>query len=164
MIFNSKKKSNRVETELKKLQKSDSGYFRGKDYLERNYLVFRPMNRYFKKIGNTKKISSWKSKGLSDEVLKRSINNNSIARKLEYVDKNMFVKFNGSCLIKQDKFTSNRKIFNIYIVYDLDSDLDNFDPTLENCLFGAVKLTKNIDTNKYKYSGYGIGFDSKGTF
>ena len=27
-------------------------------------------------------------------------------------------------------------------------------PTLENCLFGSVKLTKNPDIDKYKYSGY----------
>ena len=33
-------------------------------------------------------------------------------------------------------------------------------PTLVNCLFGAVSLTKNADIDKYKYSGYGIGFDS----
>ena len=32
------------------------------------------------------------------------------------------------------------------------------------CLFGAVKLTKNADIDKYKYSGYGIGFDLRGTF
>ena len=76
----------------------------------------------------------------------------------------MFVKFNGSYLIKQDKFTSNRKIVNIYIVYDLDSNLNNFDPTLENCLFGAVKVTKNSDMKKYNCSGYGVGFDSKGSF
>ena len=31
-------------------------------------------------------------------------------------------------------------------------------------MFGAVKLTKNADINKYKYSGYGIGFDGKGAF
>ena len=36
--------------------------------------------------------------------------------------------------------------------------------TLENCSFGAVKLTKNTDINKYKYFGYGIGFDGLGTF
>ena len=35
-------------------------------------------------------------------------------------------------------------------------------PTLENCLFGAVSLTKNADIDKYKYSGYGIGFDRYG--
>ena len=26
-------------------------------------------------------------------------------------------------------------------------------PTLENCLFEALKLTKNIDVDKYKHSG-----------
>ena len=31
---------------------------------------------------------------------------------------------------------------------------------MTNALFGAVKLTKNTDIDKYKYSGYGIGFDS----
>ena len=35
--------------------------------------------------------------------------------------------------------------------------------TLENFLFRAFELTKNDDTDKYKYSGYGIRFDSKGT-
>ena len=28
-------------------------------------------------------------------------------------------------------------------------------------MFGAVKLTKNADPDKYKYSGYSIGFDSR---
>ena len=31
-------------------------------------------------------------------------------------------------------------------------------------MFGALKLTKNADTYKYKYSGYGTGFDRRGTF
>ena len=31
-------------------------------------------------------------------------------------------------------------------------------------MFGAIKLTKNSDIDKYEYAGYGIGFDSKGTF
>ena len=30
--------------------------------------------------------------------------------------------------------------------------------------FGAVKTTKNSDTDKNKYFGYGIGFDGKGVF
>ena len=38
------------------------------------------------------------------------------------------------------------------------------DPTLKNWLFGAVTLTKNADTEKYGYSGYGIGFDRRGSF
>ena len=46
----------------------------------------------------------------------------------------------------------------------LSSNLKNFDFALQNCLFGAVKLIKNADIDKYKYSGYGIAFDSRGTF
>ena len=52
---------------------------------------------------------------------------------------------------------------NINIVYDLKSNLKNFDPTLENGLFGAIKLTKNADIDKYEYAEYGTGIDSKGT-
>ena len=35
------------------------------------------------------------------------------------------------------------------------------DPTLKNCLFGAVTLTENADVDKY---GYGIGFDRRSSF
>ena len=123
------------------------------------------MSRYFKKIGNTKSISSWKSKGLSDEVIKFcTTSNNRLSSTLEYAGKKMYVKFNESCL-KQDKITFNYgKKVNIYIVYDLDSNLNNFDPTLENCLFGTIKITKNVDIDKNKYSGYGTGIDARGTF
>ena len=38
------------------------------------------------------------------------------------------------------------------------------DPTLKNCLFGAVTLTKNTDIEKYGYSGYGIGFYRRSAF
>ena len=31
-------------------------------------------------------------------------------------------------------------------------------------MFGEVKLTNNADIDKYLYSGYGIGFDRKGSF
>ena len=31
-------------------------------------------------------------------------------------------------------------------------------------MFGAVRLTKNADIDKYGYSGYGIGFDRRGSF
>ena len=36
--------------------------------------------------------------------------------------------------------------------------------TLGHCLFGSVKLTKIADLDKYKYTGYGIGFDSCSEF
>ena len=49
-------------------------YFIGKCHFEedgaQNYLVFQPIKRYFKIIDNTQFISSWKSKGLSDETIK----------------------------------------------------------------------------------------------
>ena len=60
----------------------------------------------------------------------------------------MYAKFSGICL-KQDKITFNHgRTRNIYIVYDLKSSLNNFDPTLQNFLFGAFKLTKNSDIDK----------------
>ena len=38
------------------------------------------------------------------------------------------------------------------------------DPTIKNCLFGAVTLTKNADIDKYRYSAYGTGFDRRSSF
>ena len=35
---------------------------------------------------------------------------------------------------------------------------------LGNSLFRPLKLIKNDDPDKYKYSGYGIGFDAWGNF
>ena len=56
-------------------------------------------------------------------------------------------------------------ILNIYIAYELGaSSSHNNDPTLKNCLFGAVTLTKNSDIDKYGYSGYGTGFDRRSSF
>ena len=58
----------------------------------------------------------------------------------------MRVKFNRSCL-KQPKFTYTHKtIVNIFIVYELGVSTSNDnDPRLNNCLFGAVTLTKTTD-------------------
>ena len=38
------------------------------------------------------------------------------------------------------------------------------DFTLENCLFDAIKIRKDVNTSHYKYSGYSIGFDAKSSF
>ena len=77
----------------------------------------------------------------------------------------MRVKFIGGYL-KQPKVSYTHKtIVNIYIVYELGaSSSNNNDPTLKNCLFGAITLTKNTDIDKYGYSGYGIGFDRRSSF
>ena len=91
--------------------------------------------------------------------------NNNITPELNYYGTKIRVEFGGCCL-KQDKVTySHGKIVNIYIVYEISKNYSiSSYPTLENCLFGAVSLTKNADIDKYNYSGYGIGFDRQGEF
>ena len=56
-----------------------------------------------------------------------------------------------------------KKVKNIYISYILNQWLRdlNTDFTLGSCVFGSVKLTKSYNLDKYKYSGYSIGFDSR---
>ena len=69
--------------------------------------------------------------------------------------------------LKQDSVSFlHKKVVNLYISYKLDTcskDL-NKDFRLGNCLFGAAKLTENAGPYKYKYSGYGIGFDFRSQF
>ena len=61
---------------------------------------------------------------------------------------------------------NNNNVINIYCVYQIEpianSRLSNF--TVQNALFGAMQITKDIDTSKYKYKGYGICFDEGGMF
>ena len=125
-----------------------------------SYLVFQPLNKYFKIIASTNYVSSWKSKGLSDEnIIAPTTRDFKLNPQLSYFGTKARVDFRGSCL-KQDKTTFNHeKIVNIHIVYESDKIYVKTSPTLVNCLFGAVSLTKNTDIAKYKYSGYGIGFD-----
>ena len=89
-----------------------------------NYLVFQPVNKYFQKIDNTESISSWESKGLSNEIIKPpNTCNNSLNPSLEYFINKIKVTFNGSCL-KQYKATyTHGKVVNIYIAYKLSSIL-----------------------------------------
>ena len=60
---------------------------------------------------------------------------------------------------------SHGKVVKIYIVYELGaSSSHNNDPTLKNCLFGAITLTKTANIDKYEYSSYGIGLDRRWSF
>ena len=90
---------------------------------------------------------------------------------IDYVGNKIRVKFNGNCLKQSNKSNcqmiscTHQKIVNIYIVYEINVHTTNYNyPMLENCLFGALTLTKNADIDKYGYSGYGIGFERKGSF
>ena len=146
-------------------------YFRGKSNFEedgvQNYLVFQPIRRYFIMIANTNYISSWKSKGLSDETIKPYASSDiSLTSLIDYYGSKVRVKFNKGCLKQSNNLTYDYgSRVNIYIVYELGASSSNdSDPTLKTCLFDAVTLTKNADIEKYGYSGYGIGFDRRGSF
>ena len=131
--------------------------------------MFQPIQKYFKGIagvGSGNYIYFLKSRGVSNEKINsNTASNHSITPELSYYGTKTRVFFDGSCL-KQDKATYNHgTIVNIYIVYEISKNynISNY-PTLENCLFGAVSLTKHVDVDRYKYCGYGIGFNRKGEF
>ena len=165
-VIENKTKNESFENELKKLKTFDLGYFIGKSYFEEDgaqyCLVFQPIRRYFKING--KYISSWKPKGLSDETITPyATSYNSLTPLIDYYGSKIRAKFNKVCLKQSNKLTYDygRKV-NIYIVYELGAFSSNdSDPTLKNCLFGAVTLTKNADIEK---SGYGVGFDRRSSF
>ena len=127
-------------------------------------LLITQLYKYFEKVNNN--ISSGELKGLPNENISATskISNNKFATNLIYEYARVKAKFNGG-LLKQDKVTYNHgpKV-NIYIVYRLIPDTKDSSIALEDCLFGAVKLTKNVDIDKYEYFQYGIGFDSRGSF
>ena len=88
----------------------------------------------------------------SDESNKPpSTSNNILNPLLNYVGTKMRVELKESCL-KQDKISFNHgKIVNIYIVHEINKNFNiSSYPTLENCLFGAVRLTKHPDIDQYK--------------
>ena len=68
---------------------------------------------------------------------------------------NDFVYFKGICLKQMSVSFLHKNVLNFYISCKLDtwSKYLSTNFTLGNCLFGALKLTKNADLDKYKYSG-----------
>ena len=156
---------------MNKLKTFDSSSHRGKNYFKedgiQNYLVFQSISRCFKIIANTKFISSWKSKGPSDETITPYItSDNSLTPMIDHYGTRIRLKFNGSCLKHSNNLTFDYgSRVQIYIFYELGASSSNdSDPTLKNCLFGAVTLTKNADVEKYGYSGNRIGFDRRRRF
>ena len=127
------------------------------------------MRKYFKLntiVAVIDLVLSWRFKGISNESIKPpTTSDNSLNPRLSYYGTKIRVQFTGSCL-KQPKFTfTHKKVVNIYIVYELGASSSHIsNPTLINCLFGAVTLTKNADLEKHGYSGYGIGFERRSSF
>ena len=104
--------------------------------------------------------------GLSEESIENIIisDSNFVPILINYYPL-LDIEFNRHCLINNNNDSSLGAV-NLCICYTLDPwsrDL-NTDFTLGNCLFGSVKVTKNADLDKYKFTGYSIGFDSRSEF
>ena len=147
-----------------------ASYFRGKNYFDgdgtQNYLVFQGVYKYFEDVNASKTIikfhaNSWISKGLSDEKI--SSVNGFKHPFIEYANARIKLKFDES-ILRQKLSTSLGLIANYHIVYRLNPRTNSSNILLENCLFGKIKMTKNADTDKYKYQGHGIGLDLSGIF
>ena len=145
-ITANKTKNESIENKFKKLPEFDLSYFSGKshEYGTQNYLVFQPINKYFKVIASSDYVSSSKSKGLSAETIKLpATSDNSLTPALSYYGAKIRVRFYGSCLKQPKVLYTHGTIVNICIVYELgaSSSHDN-DSALKNCLFGSVTLKR----------------------
>ena len=82
-------------------------------------------------------------------------------------DGRMRVYLSGN-YFKQDRtrIPNNNNAINTYSVYKLDPIASSRDTifTMQNVLFAAMEITKNANTSKYNYKGYGICFDEGGAF
>ena len=111
------------------------------------------MGRYLKiaYANDNNYILSSKSKGLSDLEIDSIKTTNYILN--PYIDTydtgKIRITFNGNFLNWFPPTILYGEIGNIYIVYEITNNFNasNY-PTLEICLFGSVKLTKNPDIEK----------------
>ena len=82
------------------------------------------------------------------------------------VDDDLYIYLSGNHFQQNNRIitTINKVIslpsVNIYVAYKLDPIASSRDTTftIQNALFGAMQITKNDDTSKYKYKRYGICF------
>ena len=125
-------------------------------------------NYSFKKVSNDK-LTAWKSTGFDNLSVNSDLKDipdaTSLLPSLENKDR-INVKFSGNYFV-QNKVVhpDNNNVVNIYIIYKLDliSLSRNADYTVQNALFGTIKITENADNSKNKYEGYGICFDEGGS-
>ena len=118
----------------------------------------------------SKDISEWKSTGIynysSDSNMTAFANAKSNLPNLKN-DGRIHIHLSGNHF-QQNKviIPNNNNAINIYCVYKLDPIASSRDTnfTVQNALFGAMEITKNTDTSKYNYKGYGTCFDEGDTF
>ena len=116
------------------------------------------------------KMSTWKSTGIfnySNDFNMRGIEDSKTKLPELKNDGRMYVSLFGN-YFAQNKviIPNNNNAINIYCVYELRQA--SIPLVIEfavlKALFGAVEITKNDDTSKYKCKGYGICFDKGGSF
>ena len=145
------------------------GFF---SYLQQNNLVYECKVNSF--IFNNKKISKWESTGVLNRSDYYSMNGIKDTKNETPILKNnekMYVYLKSSHFQQNNVLTSNNdhvtneNVVNTYIVYKLDP-ITSRDTTftIQNAFFGAMQITKNVDTSKYNYKGYGICFDEESEF
>ena len=132
-------------------------------YMDQSYLVYDCKMGSFQLTGG--KISSWKLTG----IFNYSGNSNMNAAGDSGGDlpdlKNdgrLYVYLSGNHFHQNKVIIPNKnKVINIYGVYEIQPIASSRDTTftIQNPLFGAMQITKNADTSKYNYKGYGICFD-----
>ena len=181
-VTNHKSKDLLLDNELKKLktlfdstakikfdevQKENSfnrGFFY---YLQQSYLVYDCKMGSFQ--FNAGKIFMWKSTGIFNYL---GNSNNAVGDSKSILpelknDGRIHVSLSGN-YFQQIKviIPNNNNVINIYYVYKIDPIASTRDDTftVQNALFGAMEITKNADTPKYNYKGYGICFDEGATF
>ena len=116
-------------------------------------------------------ILEWKPKDIYDNsnknVLNSVQNTKNVAPVIKNINGQLYVSFNSN-YFEQDLITIRNNVINIYCVYQLCvypiSSTRNTDYTIQNALFGAMKITKNTDSSKNNYKGYGLCFEEGGTF
>ena len=147
---------------------SESSFNRGfYYYTQQSYFVFESKSKSFTKNGGD--IHAWISTGIHNDSNNTDLFsvNNSNKNSPTLLNKNnrLGVTFNGNYM-KQNKLGyAHGKIVSLYIVYELKNRrIDSPDFTVQNGMFGAVKITKNTNTSHYNYEGYGICFDGESSF
>ena len=118
-----------------------------------NYLVYIKSRLIYciGKDSSNSKIESWGFAGMSQESIKNTHTSDiNFAPELTANDQFKKVRFKGICLKSEHMFFHNN-VVTLYISYESDAWLRDLNTyfALDNCLFGAVKLTKNV--NKYMY-------------
>ena len=146
----------------------EASFFRGDYYYnQQSYLLFGSKSASLdKRVSN---IDGWKSTGVHSNGKGADLisvdNSSSVLPKLLNQNSRLGVTFAGNYM-KHDKIAyAHGAVVNIYIVYKLPKRIvSSVDFTVQNALFGAAKITKDVNTSHYKYSGYGICFDGNSSF